>query len=365
MHEFYEVVVIDNGSHKIRYGLSSSDTPKEFDCIIGNDFIGCMYNLPKYANRNYIGNARRLDSNVFNKRCPIKHGKIHNWQDIVKIWKYIFEDLHVESSNHPLLMTDISPLNDKLKMTDEVFDNLGVPALYLGSQSSLSLYSSGLLTGIDINCGHYSTSVVPIFDGYELTHARTILPIGGKDLSEYLSSILNLRGYYYDCFIPRYRHKIEEIKEKYCFVTLDYEKILKESFTVQYSTTNACKFRPGIESFIVPEALFKPQPVCLDSVGIVELLTTSILNADVDLRPLLCSNVVLSGGSSSFPGFAERIIKDIGPNFSVDVYSPPEKLHSAWMGGSMLASSGCMNQKWILKEEYDEHGSNIALRKCI
>jgi actin, other eukaryote len=365
MHDFYEPIVIDNGSNKIRFGLSSSDIPREFDCVIGNDLIGCMHNLPKYVDFNYIGNIHRLDSNIFNIRCPIKRGKIHNWQDMVKIWKFIFKELQIEPSNHPLLMTDISPLNDKLKMIDEVFDNLGVPALYLASQSTLSLYSSGLLTGIDINCGYYSTSIVPIFDGHELTHARNNLPIGGKDLSEYLSSILNLRGYSYDCFIPRYRCKIEEIKEKYCFATLDYEKMLKESFAIQYSPTNAYKFRPGIESFIVPEALFKPYPVCLDSVGVVDLLTSSILNSDVDLRPLLCSNVILSGGSSSFPGFAERIMKEIDPKFSVNVYSPPEKLHSAWMGGSMLASSGCMNQKWILKDEYDEYGPNIALRKCI
>ena len=38
-----------------------------------------------------------------------------------------------------------------------------------------------------------------------------------------------------------------------------------------------------------------------------QLVNNSISNCDIDLRPLLFNNVVVTGGNTLFPGFNERL----------------------------------------------------------
>lgn len=66
------------------------------------------------------------------------------------------------------------------------------------------------------------------------------------------------------------------------------------------------------------------------------------MKCDVDLRRELYKNIVLSGGSTMFPGIAERISKEISelasPSVEVKVNAPPKRKYSAWIGGSILSS---------------------------
>ena len=68
----------------------------------------------------------------------------------------------------------------------------------------------------------------------------------------------------------------------------------------------------GKERFQCGEALFKPallgNEVALSTaVGIHELAFKSIMATDPDIRSDLFSNIVLAGGSTMFPGIADRI----------------------------------------------------------
>ncbi|KAL0369325.1 UNVERIFIED_CONTAM: actin [Sesamum calycinum] len=82
----------------------------------------------------------------------------------------------------------------------------------------------------------------------------------------------------------------------------------------------------------------------------------------------LYGNIVLSGGSTMFPGFADRMSKEItglAPrSMKIKVVAPPERMYSVWIGGSILASLSTFQQMWISKGEYDESGPAIVHRKC-
>jgi actin-related protein 2 len=67
----------------------------------------------------------------------------------------------------------------------------------------------------------------------------------------------------------------------------------------------------GSERFEAPEALFQPHLVDVESPGMAEMLFNTIQAADVDLRPELFKHVVLSGGSSMYPGLPSRLEKEI------------------------------------------------------
>ncbi len=92
------------------------------------------------------------------------------------------------------------------------------------------------------------------------------------------------------------------------------------------------------------------------------------MKCDVDIRKDLYANIVLSGGSTMYPGIADRMEKEItslAPSaLKVKIVTPPERKYSTWIGGSMLASSSAFQQSWISKQEYHESGPSIVHRKC-
>ncbi|KAH3742717.1 Actin subfamily protein [Pelomyxa schiedti] len=76
------------------------------------------------------------------------------------------------------------------------------------------------------------------------------------------------------------------------------------------------------------------------------------MKCDVDIRKDLYGNIVLSGGTSMFPGIADRMQKEmttLAPTtMKIKIIAPPERKYSMW----------------ISKEEYDESGPAIVHRKC-
>merc|ERR1719180_285936 len=98
------------------------------------------------------------------------------------------------------------------------------------------------------------------------------------------------------------------------------------------------------------------------------LAYNSIMKCDVDIRKDLYANTVMSGGTTMYPGIADRMQKEItalAPStIKIKIIAPPERKYSVWIGGSILASLSTFQQMWISKQEYDECGPSIVHRKC-
>ncbi|KAG0273975.1 actin, partial [Linnemannia gamsii] len=124
----------------------------------------------------------------------------------------------------------------------------------------------------------------------------------------------------------------------------------------------------GNERFLASEVLFQPSFLGNESDGIHQYTYNSIMNVDDSIRPELYQNIVMSGGTTMFPGIAERMHKEMTAlshsSKMVKIIAPPERKYSAWMGGSIL-SSHFNSQQWISKSEYDESGASIVHRKCL
>merc|ERR1712071_29146 len=90
----------------------------------------------------------------------------------------------------------------------------------------------------------------------------------------------------------------------------------------------------------------------------------SIMKCDVDIRKDLYANTVLSGGTTMYPGIADRMQKEItalAPStIKIKIIAPPERKYSVWIGGSILASLSTFQQMWISKQEYDECGPSLS-----
>lgn len=67
----------------------------------------------------------------------------------------------------------------------------------------------------------------------------------------------------------------------------------------------------GGERFEAPEALFQPHLINIEGPGIAELAFNTIQAADIDIRPELYKHIVLSGGSTMYPGLPSRLEREI------------------------------------------------------
>ena len=119
--------------------------------------------------------------------------------------------------------------------------------------------------------------------------------------------------------------------------------------------------------FRCPEALFKPTMIGKEMSGFPELVYESIQRCDIDIRRPLYDNIVLSGGTTLFPGIQKRLTNELEvkvKNIKSRVVALSERKYLVWMGGAILAGLSTFQNQWITKQEYQETGSYIVHRKC-
>ena len=324
----------------------------------------------------YIGSQADEKRGILTLTYPIEHGIVNDWDDMEKIWDHTFtNELRVKPDEHNVMLTE-APLNPKVnreKMASIMFNTFRIPGLYVAIQAVLSLYSAGKFTGCVCDSGDGVTHLVPIYDGYSLPHSILRMDLAGRDLTQFMAKILQDSGYTYTTSAEL--EIVKNIKEKLCYVALDYSDELQKAQSgslkdAEYEMPDGQVIKVGSQRFKCTETLFDPSMIGREFGGIHKQTHESIMKSDIDVRKDLYQNIVLSGGTTLYAGLPERLTKELkalaNPNLAgkIKVVAVAERKYCVWIGGSILSSISTFSDMWITKEEFDDAGESIVHRKC-
>ena len=372
--EDIQALVIDMGSGMCKAGFAGDDAPRRvFPSIVGRPkHPGYMVGMDQKDA--FIGDEAQGHRAMLTLKYPMRRGVVTNWDDMEKIWHHNFyNELHVAPEEHPILLTE-APLNPKAnreRMMQIMFETFNVPAIYVSVQAVLALYASGRVTGCVLDIGDGVAHSGAIFEGYALPHSFMRSNLGGRDLTWYMARLLVDRGYSFTKSSEL--EVVRDIKEKLTYVALEFDQEMKtacESSALEKTYELSCGNVVVLsnERFRCPEVLFQPSLLGKEILGIHDQVFRTLMNCESDFRKDLYANIVLSGGTTMFPGIGERLHREltalVPSTMIVKVLAPPDRKYSVWIGGSILASMSGFQSMWITKAEYGGTGPAIVHRKC-
>ena len=258
-------------------------------------------------------------------------------------------------------------------MVQIMFETFNTPATYLTNSALLALFASGRTSGVVVGSGYEISYCSAFFEGKNVGIRPSILGLGGSELTEHLRRMIwDGQGK-----LPLQDREVTYInnvkKEKLCYVAHNFDEECSKihsnpSMWRTYELPNGSTITLRDERIKCPEALFNPYLVGNNSEGIHEQCYECIKRCSSHIQQLMYENIVLEGGSTMFPGFANRLQTEITllapPTMKIKVIAPPERKYSAWIGGSLVASLPNFQQKFISMQEYDECGPSIVHQKC-
>lgn len=124
----------------------------------------------------------------------------------------------------------------------------------------------------------------------------------------------------------------------------------------------------GIERFRCPEVLFQPGMIGIDQAGIDEMVSISLrrLMEDESVKERLCQSILVTGGSSLFPGMIPRLesgIRQYRPYLApLKLVGAADPILDAWRGAAAFAASSKFGKQTFSLADYGEHGENLFHR---
>ncbi|KAK7793356.1 hypothetical protein R5R35_008508 [Gryllus longicercus] len=392
--DYDDVFVLDNGACTAKAGFASSDDAR----IIPN----CIMKAKSERRRPFIGDQVEecRDASGLFYILPFQKGYLINWDVQKNIWDYIFsaECLPVNFPETPVVITEpyFNFNSCKEAMTEIFFEEYDCHSLLRINAGDLSSYhyfntNQNSLCCLLVDVGYSFTHIVPYIKGKKLKNGIRRIDIGGKVLTNHLKEITSYRQLH----VMDETYVMNQVKEDACFVSLDFYKDMKiaqkrgkeNTIVRDYVLPDYTSIRRGYvkdpavapsgedgdqqtlrlnnERFTVPELLFNPSDVGITQMGIVEAIVDSLSVCPAETHPHLYRNIMLVGGSTLFPGFRDRVCKEVRTlapcDFDVNVTLAKNPITYSWNGGRLLTQDPEFSSRLVSKDEYEDHGYNICL----
>lgn len=383
-------VVLDNGAYSAKIGYTTDTTPK----VVPN----CIIKAKTVRNRVFVGDqideCKDLSGLFF--MLPFQKGYLTNWDIQKQVWDHMFSknSLNTNLEESGVIVTE-AQFNFKSvqEIIDEVFmQEYNVPFLLRCTSSYLSYYSTfkdipNMTCCLVVDSGYSFTHLIPYHKGKPIKEATKRISVGGKLLTNHLKEIISYR----QLMVMDETHVVNQIKEDTCFVSQHFNNDMKTARLRGVSNSIACDYilpdythikrghvrETGVqldssqqiirmcnERFSIPELLFHPSDIGISEMGIPQAILHVINLTPEELRPFFFLNIILTGGNCRFPGFKDRVHKEVralAPDlFEVSLRCSEEPDMTAWRGGVRLGNSADLLNLIVTKDQYEEFGPNIC-----
>lgn len=368
--------VIDLGTGLTKAGFAGTPTPT---AVLGT--VVARPTLPRVLpsaqttrqNAPLVGDEIAALAGVVKVTHPLSRGSVADAPDATAVISHVTEDLlQLAQGQHPVLVTEnaCNARRNRELLAEIFFETCQVPSLYIAVPGVLALYAAGRTTGVVLDVGDGVTTALPIARGYLATHAIGRVDLGGRDVSERLAGLL--RGSGTTLFASSSeKDAVRKIKERECIVARDlkaeearWKRGELESRAYELPDGNVVELGP--ERFRAAELLFNPALGGSEYAGVHGVVHQAVQGVDPVLRKEMYSAVVLAGGASKTRGFAQRLVDELRPlpppNTKIRVHAPPDRLISAYTGGSILASLSTFRSMAFSATDYYERGENVVHR---
>lgn len=368
-------IIIDNGSGFMKAGLSIDETPTAvFPSRIGLPRHKYASSLPADF---YCGEQIRGISNKLICHSPLENGIVQNFEQMEMLWEYTIDEvLKVDPMKHPILLTEppYNPKNTRERIVEIMFETFAVPELNLSIQGVLALLGQGRTTGLVLDAGDGVSHTIPVFDGFGLPSSIMRLDLGGSDLNILMAKMI-AQNQQMSLTRSCDQEHVRKMKEELCYVSMDPSSEKAEE--CEYKLPDGRVVNLQEERWRVPEALFQPQMVGLETgSGLGGLVWETVQKCEMDVRPAMLSNIVLSGGSTLFQNFPERLNKELSQFAPVSmasrikVLAPTDSLgdrrNAVYTGAQVYANLKRMQpENWMTSEEYEEYGKRLIHDKVL
>lgn len=370
-----QVAIIDNGSGMMKAGFAGEEAPRVvFPAVVGRPKNqSAMQGVTQKSE--YIGDEAMQKRGILNLTYPIANGIVTDWADMEKVWHHaLYNELRCNPAEIKGILVTEAPRNPKANreaMLTALFDTFEAQNVYVAIQAVMSLYANGRSTGLVVDSGDGVTHTVPVFEGFSIPHAVEKMDIAGRALTTFCQKLLLEQGH--TLVSSGEMEIVKDIKEKLCFVSQNYTEELAASessseLDMNYTMPDKSVITvTGKTRITTAELLFQPMLNGKECKSIHNLTWASVAASDVDVRRELLKNIIMSGGTTMYPGISDRLKSELAAlapaGSDIRIIANNDRKFAVWKGASTLASLSSFANSWVTKADYEEHGAAIVHRK--
>lgn len=384
-------IVLDIGSSTIRAGFSGASKPS----LVANSVIGLnsgevqfplFYDKPlPHVEVKHIGISLQSSNHVDSISDETLSATLNAVLHSEHVGTRASDDMMLTEAN-PVLISEPSVQNNtyRQKVIQLLFEKMGARGAFVCKRSVLSAFSLGKTNAVVLSVGADVTNISCVAGGHSYPHLTGNWNMAGNAIDREMVTRLRSQSAAVS-FLPKAFHSARDVHASFrTYSESQFVRRMKEDVcrvaenrdlrvhveNAAYELPDGTRIDCSRVSQSVPEILFSDKGRSLTSMmkEVIEKCRTS----DENLAQTLLQSVVVCGGTSCMSGFTERVQNELSHQAfrnEADVkcfsgLSSADKQHSAWIGGSIVASLGNFNSLWITKREYEEHGVGIVGKKC-
>ena len=380
-------IVADIGSSSARIGYAGADQPQaHFQSAVGKEGDAPSSSSSSSSNKSSSSSSStsgyQHDLSHFREgmsvEYPVKDGLITDWDAYESIWRHsLGQYTRADTRETPMIIAEkpYNPPENRLKLTELMFEKFNIPALFLAKDAVLACYACGRTTGLVVDCGGSGCTISPVQDGWVEMRGMNRSAIGGIYMDSYMAELLHKwrpsnppmpffrleRSLSSDTsrIITSKPRALQNVHNAFdTYMSLEMGREMKESISRvaesslveiesklaniplnQYELPDGTLIDVGLERFAASELVFDPSPLNLDNKyvrtlgigcnregalasskeGLITAAADSIFRCDYELQAILVSNLIVTGGCTAPDNMPERIRIDLETMLKISV----------------------------------------------